>query len=330
MFGIAERDLSRVRVKIGHAIDDASVRRRLPRVHCRDCAGRRHDARWIHEHRTIVLAWQRESLRATEVQIDGARLIEVVRVRRIDREIRAEERRGRPAEVRAPAFGWRVAMVEQRDRARRVGERRRATDTGRRNGRRISRVGGPVWRGRRAADAQQLLHASGQSCRRRRVREQRGLRHASELTDTTAQHLWATHRDRHRVDHDARAHSDGRSRARRRAIVFPYKAQARAEIDAIRRMVGARAEEPVDVGVELRRSCECVGVDAQASRQPDDVAVVTSAPRRGADPLAAGPVRRIERSRKARRDVPRQVAERREAELAESVGGHRLAESVEA
>ena len=133
------RDLPRVAAQIRHTIRHAPERRRRARLDRRRASRRRHDARRRDEHRPIALRRQRESLRAGEIEIDRARLVEVERIHAVDRDVVVLDR-VRPAERRAPRRVGAELAVDQRDVRRGIGEHGRAAGARRRNARRIGHV----------------------------------------------------------------------------------------------------------------------------------------------------------------------------------------------
>ena len=145
-----------VRAKLGHAIELIG---RVP-VLRRDRTGARHDVHRVDEHRTAVLARQREARRRRDVQVDEPRLIHVPRVGRGDgRRQAVVEHRARPLERRPKASLRRVVRREQRHVRAGVGERRADPPVEALAGDRgwIVGVRAPIRNGRRVADARHLL-----------------------------------------------------------------------------------------------------------------------------------------------------------------------------
>src|SRR6185312_17319664 len=114
-------ELCATRLQVGANLSDAIEILRDACVARRDAASRRHNRRWLHEHRPAVV--EREAGRWREVEIDAALLMLVERVRAIDAErVTCVEHSAAPGAVCTNRPLRRVIPRYQRHTRRRVRE----------------------------------------------------------------------------------------------------------------------------------------------------------------------------------------------------------------
>ena len=299
--------------KIGAQLAHACELLAHARIARRDGASGRDDARLVHEHRTPVLVGEREARGGQEIEVDEAALVEVHAVRAFHREAEpVVEDRPVPLEIATHAGALLEVLAEQRDVRRVAGEHGAGAAVGAGGGNAvwIGRVQVPLRKRGCRADAVQLLHTTREARVVDRRPEQRGAGYVLEHADAPAHHgAWAAYGAVERGD-------------LRRFANRLREAEARAEVDAVGRVVVSHLELALDFRIESRRRGEAIAVDAQSVLELQvRIHAIGISERYGTDRLAGALEARRELARVIRRTVCLEIGERIEVEGAARIRG---------